>query len=77
VIERAIEQVRKQVGEIPLIAGKRRHAEGALFLAERGVDAIKVGIGPGGGCTTRDHEFRRAAGGSAGSLRMAVGDRVR
>ena len=23
------------------------------FLAERGVNAIKVGIGPGGGCTTR------------------------
>ena len=28
-------------------------AEGARFLLERGVNAIKVGIGPGGGCSTR------------------------
>jgi IMP dehydrogenase len=28
-------------------------AEGVRFLAERGVSGIKVGIGPGGGCTTR------------------------
>jgi len=28
-------------------------ADGVRFLAERGVNAIKVGIGPGGGCTTR------------------------
>ena len=27
--------------------------DGARFLLERGVDGIKVGIGPGGGCTTR------------------------
>ena len=30
-----------------------RTAEGARFLLERGVNGIKVGIGPGGGCTTR------------------------
>src|SRR5207247_2280948 len=27
--------------------------EGVRFLLERGVNGIKVGIGPGGGCTTR------------------------
>ena len=30
-----------------------RTAEGVRFLVERGVNAVKVGIGPGGGCTTR------------------------
>jgi IMP dehydrogenase len=28
-------------------------AEGAIFLRDRGVNGIKVGIGPGGGCSTR------------------------
>ena len=53
VMARAIEQVRKRFGEIELIAGNVGTAEGARFLAERGVNGIKVGIGPGGGCTTR------------------------
>ena len=53
VMERAIEQLRKRVGSVPLVAGNIATAEGATFLLERGVDAIKVGIGPGGGCTTR------------------------
>jgi IMP dehydrogenase len=39
--------------KVDLIAGNVGTAEGATFLLERGVDAIKVGIGPGGGCTTR------------------------
>jgi len=53
VMERAIEGLRKRVGAMPLIAGNVGTAEGATFLLDRGVDAIKVGIGPGGGCTTR------------------------
>jgi IMP dehydrogenase len=53
VMESAIEQVRKRFGDIELVAGNVGTAEGARFLAERGVDAVKVGIGPGGGCTTR------------------------
>src|SRR6185436_772259 len=28
-------------------------AEGARFLLDHGADGIKVGLGPGGGCTTR------------------------
>jgi IMP dehydrogenase len=38
---------------VPLVTGNVATAEGATFLLDRGVDAIKVGIGPGGGCTTR------------------------
>lgn len=53
VMSRAIEQFRTQSGDVELIAGNVATAEGACFLAERGVNGIKVGIGPGGGCTTR------------------------
>ena len=53
VMERAIEQFRGRFGDVELIAGNVATAEGARFLAERGVNAVKVGIGPGGGCTTR------------------------
>ncbi len=53
VMARAIEQFRKKFGDVEMIAGNVATAEGAVFLAERGVNGIKVGIGPGGGCTTR------------------------
>ncbi|HSL22041.1 MAG TPA: IMP dehydrogenase [Vicinamibacterales bacterium] len=53
VMERAIELFRKQFNDTELIAGNVGSAEGAKFLMERGVDGIKVGVGPGGGCTTR------------------------
>ncbi|HEU5323730.1 MAG TPA: IMP dehydrogenase, partial [Methylomirabilota bacterium] len=53
VMARAIEEFRKRFGDVELIAGNVGTAEGARFLAERGVDGIKVGVGPGGGCTTR------------------------
>ncbi len=36
-----------------LIAGNIATAEGALALIEAGVDAVKVGVGPGSICTTR------------------------
>lgn len=53
VMERALEELRKRHGDIELAAGNVATSEGARFLLERGVNAIKVGIGPGGGCTTR------------------------
>lgn len=53
VMARAIEQLRAKFGEVELVAGNVATADGARFLVERGVNAIKVGIGPGGGCTTR------------------------
>jgi IMP dehydrogenase len=53
VMERAVEELRKAVGKIELIAGNVATEEGVRFLLERGVNGIKVGIGPGGGCTTR------------------------
>jgi IMP dehydrogenase len=53
VMSRAIEAFRKRFGTTELIAGNVATAEGVSFLMERGVNGIKVGIGPGGGCTTR------------------------
>jgi IMP dehydrogenase len=53
VMARAIEAFRKRFGDVELVAGNVATAEGVRFLLERGVDGIKVGIGPGGGCTTR------------------------
>jgi IMP dehydrogenase len=53
VMERALDQFRKRFGDVELIAGNVATAEGTRFLIERGADGVKVGIGPGGGCTTR------------------------
>jgi IMP dehydrogenase len=39
--------------QIPVIAGNIATAAAAVSLAEAGVDAVKVGIGPGSICTTR------------------------
>ncbi len=50
-----IETVRqiKKNWDIPIIAGNIATAEGAKDLIDAGVDAVKVGIGPGAICTTR------------------------
>jgi IMP dehydrogenase len=48
-----IESVRERYPGIQLIAGNVGTAEGAQALIDRGVDGIKVGIGPGSICTTR------------------------
>jgi len=53
VMARAIEEFRKRFDGIQLVAGNVATVEGTRFLLERGVNGIKVGIGPGGGCTTR------------------------
>ncbi len=49
----AVKQVKQKFPEIDLIAGNVATEEGALALAKAGVDAIKVGMGPGSICTTR------------------------
>jgi IMP dehydrogenase len=53
VMERAMAEFRKRFGDAEMIAGNVATGAGARFLVERGADGIKVGIGPGGGCTTR------------------------
>jgi IMP dehydrogenase len=48
-----IRQFKKLFPNTPLIAGNVATYEGAMDLCSLGVDAIKVGIGPGSICTTR------------------------
>lgn len=49
----AVERVRQALPDTPLIAGNVATREGAAALVQRGVDAVKVGVGPGSICTTR------------------------
>ena len=53
VMAKAIDAFRKGFPNTELVVGNVATAEGVRFLVERGVNAVKVGIGPGGGCTTR------------------------
>lgn len=77
VMSRALEQLRKQCGDVELVAGNVATAEGASFLLERGVNGIKVGIGPGGGCSTRmTTNFGIPQAEALVRCRLAVGDRV-
>ena len=50
---RAVSTLRKKFKHIDLIGGNVATAAGATELISKGVDAVKVGIGPGGLCTTR------------------------
>mgnify|MGYP001117710669 CR=1 FL=1 len=49
----AARELRKKCKGVDLIVGNIATAEAAVALAEAGVDAVKVGIGPGSICTTR------------------------
>lgn len=53
VVKQAIEKFKKKFENTELICGNIATAEAAEFLLNLGVDAIKVGIGPGMGCRTR------------------------
>ena len=48
-----VDAVRDRFPNVELIAGNVGTEEGARALVERGVDAVKVGVGPGSICTTR------------------------
>ena len=53
VMRSAVEALRGRHGGLELVGGNVGTADGAAFLRDLGVDAIKVGIGPGRGCRTR------------------------
>ncbi len=48
-----VRQIKKAFPECQLIAGNIATADGAAALIDAGVDAVKVGVGPGSICTTR------------------------
>ena len=76
VMDRAISEFRKRYGDFEMIAGNVASSEGVRFLLERGVDGIKVGIGPGGGCTTRmTTSFGVPQAQALVECRLAIGER--
>ena len=48
-----IKQVKKKFPDIDMVGGNVATASGAKSLIKAGVDAVKVGVGPGSICTTR------------------------
>jgi len=48
-----VAKFRERYPEIQLVAGNVATRDGAKALIDRGVDAVKVGVGPGSICTTR------------------------
>jgi IMP dehydrogenase len=49
----ATSSVREAFPDVQLVVGNVATREGSRALVERGVDAVKVGVGPGSICTTR------------------------
>ncbi len=49
----AVRGIKKQFPDVPVIGGNVANAAGARHLIDAGVDAVKVGVGPGSICTTR------------------------
>ncbi|MCI0561903.1 MAG: guanosine monophosphate reductase, partial [Nitrososphaera sp.] len=52
-IGKLVTQIKEYDQGVFLVAGNVCTAEGAEYLADKGADAIKVGIGPGSVCSTR------------------------
>lgn len=48
-----VKEIRRVFGDVELIAGNVATAEGTVELIAAGVDAVKVGVGPGATCITR------------------------
>ncbi|WP_315043397.1 IMP dehydrogenase [Capnocytophaga sputigena] len=49
----ALKAVKSKFADLEVVVGNIATAEAAVYLAENGADAVKVGIGPGSICTTR------------------------
>jgi IMP dehydrogenase len=52
-VMRAAARIKERFPQVPLLAGNVATFEGARDLIALGVDALKVGVGPGSICTTR------------------------
>src|SRR5687767_15215843 len=77
VMAKALEAFRGRFGDFELVAGNVATADGATYLVERGVNGVKVGIGPGGGCTTRlNTNFGVPQLQALVECRMAIGNKI-
>ena len=52
-VEETVRDIKKSTPDAVVIAGNVATGEGTEYLARAGVDAVKVGVGPGSICTTR------------------------
>lgn len=52
-VVRCVKMIKEAFPELPVVAGNVATGEATRALIEAGVDAVKVGIGPGSICTTR------------------------
>jgi IMP dehydrogenase len=52
-VEETVRDIKKGTPEAVVIAGNVATGEGTDYLARAGVDAVKIGVGPGSICTTR------------------------
>jgi IMP dehydrogenase len=52
-VEHAVKELRRRLTDVPLVVGNVGTGAAVRWLAELGVDAVKVGVGPGRGCRTR------------------------
>ena len=52
-VEETVRDIKKSIPDAVVIAGNVATGEGTEYLARAGVDAVKVGVGPGSICTTR------------------------
>lgn len=50
----ALKWLKNKANDIVIVAGNVCTADGAAFLVDQGADIVKVGVGPGSVCTTRD-----------------------
>ena len=52
-VAKVLKKIKNKFSDLDVIVGNIATAEAAVFLANEGADAVKVGIGPGSICTTR------------------------
>ena len=52
-VSEVVKKIKLAFPDLELVVGNIATAEAAIYLANLGVDAVKVGIGPGSICTTR------------------------
>ncbi len=52
-VGKAVKRIREGYPEAVIVAGNIATKDGAKFLCDQGVNAVKVGMGPGSICTTR------------------------
>ena len=57
----AVRRIKLASNAVQVVAGNVATADGTRALIDAGADAVKVGIGPGSICTTRDRRGRRRA----------------